>query len=208
MATSSSEEGPAAAAGAGAISTAAAAPEVANGDGCDDVSNGEATPEQRSPSETGSKSLMERVQARVRNDPATDYREDIVRSIFGEVGTPVEGGRERGRLGLPADQTIKRSESKPLLLYVPVGNAHAPSRRHRQRPGWLSTRCPRCARFLSCKGVCGQTARLHSGLWSLLLLWRQPTTERAKSAIPLHLFVSIPASTFHTPTLSRFDLHP
>lgn len=62
------------------------------------VPNGDATPErQRSPSESGSKSLMERVQARVRNDPATDYREDIVRSIFGEVGTPVEG-EKRDRL--------------------------------------------------------------------------------------------------------------
>lgn len=37
--------------------------------------------------------FMERVQARVRSDAATaDYRADIVRSIFGEVGTPVEGG--------------------------------------------------------------------------------------------------------------------
>ncbi|CAM9165693.1 unnamed protein product [Pylaiella littoralis] len=35
--------------------------------------------------------FMERVQARVRSDAATaDYRADIVRSIFGEVGTPVE----------------------------------------------------------------------------------------------------------------------
>lgn len=33
--------------------------------------------------------FMERVQARVR--PDADYREEIVRSIFGEVGTPVEG---------------------------------------------------------------------------------------------------------------------
>lgn len=39
--------------------------------------------------------LMEKVQAKVRNDaPTADYREDIVRSIFGEVGTPVEGGWE------------------------------------------------------------------------------------------------------------------
>lgn len=68
-----------------------------NGDG-HDVPNGDtpAAAEQRSPSETGSKTLMERVQARVRNDPATDYREDIVRSIFGEVGTPVEGAMKRG----------------------------------------------------------------------------------------------------------------
>lgn len=36
--------------------------------------------------------FMERVQARVRSDaPTADYREDIVRSIFGDVGTPVEG---------------------------------------------------------------------------------------------------------------------
>lgn len=34
-------------------------------------------------------SLFERVQARVR--PDEQYREEIVRSIFGEVGTPVEG---------------------------------------------------------------------------------------------------------------------
>lgn len=33
--------------------------------------------------------LMERVQARVR--PDEQYREEIVKSIFGEVGTPVEG---------------------------------------------------------------------------------------------------------------------
>lgn len=33
--------------------------------------------------------FMERVQARVRADEI--YREEIVRSIFGDVGTPVEG---------------------------------------------------------------------------------------------------------------------
>lgn len=33
--------------------------------------------------------FMERVQARVRADEM--YREEIVRSIFGDVGTPVEG---------------------------------------------------------------------------------------------------------------------
>lgn len=45
------------------------------------------------PAETASKTpgFMERVQARVR--PDADYREEIVRSIFGEVGTPVEGDR-------------------------------------------------------------------------------------------------------------------
>lgn len=59
---------------------------LANSDEDGDVPNG-----RESPSETNSKTLMERVQARVRNDSATDFREDIVRSIFGEVGTPVEG---------------------------------------------------------------------------------------------------------------------
>lgn len=34
-------------------------------------------------------SLFERVQAKVR--PDEQYREEIVRSIFGEVGTPIEG---------------------------------------------------------------------------------------------------------------------
>ena len=45
------------------------------------------------PAETASKTpgFMERVQARVR--PDADYREEIVKSIFGEVGTPVEGDR-------------------------------------------------------------------------------------------------------------------
>lgn len=42
--------------------------------------------------------FIERVQARVRPDEV--YREEIVRSIFGEVGTPVEGERRLSAFSL------------------------------------------------------------------------------------------------------------
>lgn len=53
--------------------------------------SGQANATQRGDSPAASKGpgLLERVQARVR--PDEQYREEIVRSIFGEVGTPVEG---------------------------------------------------------------------------------------------------------------------
>lgn len=60
------------------------------------------------PAETASNAktpgFMERVQARVR--PDADYREEIVRSIFGEVGTPVEGDQDTCALGGVACQQV------------------------------------------------------------------------------------------------------
>lgn len=60
------------------------------------------------PAETASNAktpgFIERVQARVR--PDADYREEIVRSIFGEVGTPVEGDRDACALGGVARQQV------------------------------------------------------------------------------------------------------
>lgn len=99
----------------------------ATGQGGENDANDVGEVDQRSPSESGSKTLMERVQARVRNDPATDYREDIVRSIFGEVGTPVEG--ERREVGFPEIRQIQSRLNHRAVRAGGYCNAHVTIRK-------------------------------------------------------------------------------